>query len=332
MYRVAVTDYTFPEFSRYREELAGIPIELLVPDEPSPAAFVEIARDADALIHEHLFLTGDIIRCLRRCRIIAHHGKGFDNIDIAAATERGILVANVLGASQDEVVEHALALMLAVARRIPAYQAAVRRGRWHVAVGEPLFRLHGKTLGLVGFGDLARKLATKARGLGLEPIAYARRPSPAVAEQYGVRFVDLPTLFSAADVVSIHLPLTSETRGLVEGALLGRMKPTAILINISRGAIVDEAALVRLLGRGGILGAGLDVLSDEPPADDNPLLHLDNVVVTPHCAWYSEEARDDVERRTAREVARVLGGGWPVSLVNPEATDRFVAKWLGEGR
>jgi D-3-phosphoglycerate dehydrogenase / 2-oxoglutarate reductase len=329
MLRVAVTDYTFPDFTNYRAELAGCGAELVIPERQTLEGFLEIARDADAVIHEYLILTEAVLAELKRCRVISHHGKGVDKIDVAAATARGIVVANVLDAAIHEVVEHLLGLMISVARRFSTYQKAVQSGQWNVPIGQPLYRLHGKTLGLLGFGTLARQTALKVRSLGLEVIVYARKPAQADAERYGVRFVDLATLFQQSDILSVHIPHTQETTRLVSRDLIGTMKSTAILINISRGAIVDEEALAEALASGRIFGAGLDVLAVEPPRLDNPLLGLENVVITPHCAWYSEEGREDVERRTAREIARVLKGEWPSSFVNPEVKSNFNQRWKG---
>ena len=326
-FKVVVTDYTFPDFSRYADELKNLPVDLVVPADETLEAFVSAARDADALIHEHLFLTAPVIDRLERCRIISHHGKGVDNIAVDRATELGIIVANVLDASVHEVSEHVFALLLAVRRKIRDYDAAVRTGRWHVAVGEPVRRLHGSTLGLIGFGNLARHVAVKARVFGMNIAAYARHPTDALVQEYGVKFAPLQEVMSTSDVISIHLPLTPETKAIISRDMLDRMKPDAVIVNISRGGLVDEKALVEALRTRRIAGAGLDVLVEEPPAADHPILSLPNVVITPHCAWYSEEGRDDVERRTAREIARVLAGGRPVSWVNPDTAQAFASRF-----
>ncbi len=328
VFRVLVTDWTFPDFSRYERELEGLEAELVFPADSSPSAFLDVASSVDALIHEHVNLTPELIRGLTRCRVIAHHGKGVDNIAVDVATERGILVANVTDASLHDVAEHVFALLLNVSRRIPIYDSAVRNGRWHVDVGQPVYRLRGRTLGLVGFGGIAREVAARARGFGMKVIVYMRRPDPAMAADHGVTFVGLDEVFSASDVVSLHLPLTPETAGIASRSRLRSMKKTAVLINVSRGGLVDERALAEILDERRIFGAGLDVLTDEPPRSDNPLLHLDNVVLTPHCAWYSEEGCEDVESRTARAVARVLRGDWPASLVNPEARPAYESRWM----
>jgi len=326
-FKVAVTDFTFPDFSRYEDELRSVGAELVVPQQPGTAAFLDIARDADALLHEHLWLTDEIIGALERCRVIAHHGKGVDNIALSTATARGIVVANVLDASLHEVTEHVIALLFSLARRLPTYDRGARQGKWDVRVGEPAYRLHGRTFGLVGFGRIAQCVAIAARALGMKVIVYARRADPELARQLDVAHVELERVFSDADVVSLHLPLTPDTERIVSRRLLRSMKRSAILINVSRGGLIDEPALAEMLASGLLFGAGLDVLTNEPPAADHPLLGYDNVIVTPHCAWYSEEGRDDVERRTAREAARVLSGYEPQSWVNPEALPRFAERW-----
>ena len=324
---VAVTDYTFPEFTRYERELAAAQAKLVVPARRTLEGFLEIAGSADAVLHEHLELSAGVIARMERCRVIAHHGKGVDNIDIAAASARGIVVANVLDASPHEVSEHVLALMLAVARRLRHYDAAVREGLWDVRSGEPAFRLHGKVLGLVGFGLIAQHVASKARALGMRIIVWARRRDDALASRIGVDYATLDDVFGRSDVLSLHLPLTPDTAGIASRARLARMKPTAILINVSRGALVDETALAEQLVDRRLFGAGLDVLAVEPPDGAHPLAALNSVLLTPHCAWYSEEGRDDVERRTARSAADVLQGIEPASWVNPEAGPAFEARW-----
>jgi len=324
---VAVTDYTFPDFSRYERELAAVEATLVVPSDPTPDGFLAIARNADAVLHEHLDLTADVLARMERCRVIAHHGKGVDNIDIAAANARGIVVANVPDASPHEVSEHVLMLFLAVARRLRAYDAAVRSGVWDVRSGEPTYRLHGKVLGLVGFGLIAQHVAQKARALGMRVIVWARRHDAALADRIGAVYAGLDDVFAQADVLSLHLPLKRDTAGIASRPRLSSMKRTAILINVSRGALVDEAALAELLASHRLLGAGLDVLTKEPPDPRHPLATFDNVVLTPHCAWYSEEGRDDVERRTAQSAVDVLQGIEPASWVNPEARLEFEARW-----
>ena len=256
-----------------------------------------------------------------RCRGIAHFGKGVDNIDVAAATRCGIWVANVRDANWDEVSNHVLALLLGWARGIVAFDRHVRDGGWSYRAAIPRHRLAGQVLGIVGFGDIARVLATKARALGLTVLAYARRPEPTAH----VRFASLPELLAASDYVSIHVPLTPETARLIGARELALMKRSAFLVNTSRGGVIDQPALVAALAGGRIAGAGLDVTDPEPPAADDPLLALPNVILTPHVAWYSEESREHVTVEAAREVVRILRGERPLSPVNPGVVPRFAS-------
>jgi D-3-phosphoglycerate dehydrogenase len=249
---------------------------------------------------------------------VAHFGKGVDNIDVAAATRRGIWVTNVRDANWDEVSNHVLALLLAWARGLIAFDRHVRAGGWSYRGAVPRHRLAGQTLGLVGFGDIARLVAVKAHGLGLKVLAYARRP--AAAEH--VEFAPLADVLRRADVVSIHVPLTAETAGLIGAAQLALMKPSAFLINTARGGVVDKPALVAALRDRRIAGAGLDVIDPEPPLPGDPILALDNVILTPHVAWYSEESREHVTVEAAREVVRILRAERPRSPVNPGVVPR----------
>jgi D-3-phosphoglycerate dehydrogenase len=326
-FTVAVTDYTFPSFGPYEAVLGRIGATLAVPAEPTLEAFLAIAGEADAVLHEHLELSGPVVSRLARCRVISHHGKGVDNIDVAGATKLGIVVANVLDASLYEVAEHVFALTLAVARRLCVYDAAVRGGTWDVRSGEPVYRLHGKTLGLIGFGRIAQQVASTARAFGMRVIAYARHTDATLGDALGVRFAPAIEVFASADVVSLHLPLTDETRCIAGARELRAMKLSAILVNVSRGGLVDEDALRSALDDGRIFGAGLDVLTVEPPQAGHALAAHPRVVVTPHCAWYSEEGRMDVETRTAQAAVAVLTGSAPESWVNPEAKANFEARF-----
>ncbi|HEY8477541.1 MAG TPA: C-terminal binding protein, partial [Chloroflexota bacterium] len=252
---------------------------------------------------------------------------GVDNVDVGAATEHGIVVANVPGFCVEELADHAMALVLAFARQVVTYRDSTRGGAWDTFVTpRPLQRLAGQTLGLIGFGASARAVARRARAFGLRVLAYTPRLTAERAGEHQVEAVSLATLLRESDYVSIHCPLTSETRHLIGWSELQRMKPTAYLINTARGAIVDEEALVRALDEGVIAGAGLDVLVAEPPAPEHPLLHRDNVIVTPHAAFYSEQALLDLQARAARAVADVLDGRMPESIVNREVLGRARAR------
>jgi D-3-phosphoglycerate dehydrogenase len=320
--KVAVTDHHYSDIGAATRLLQDAGLELVVGACRDEDGALALGRDADAVINQHCPVTARVLDGWPRCRAIAHFGKGVDNIDVAAATARGIWVSNVRDANWDEVSNHVLALLLAWNRALPAFDRDVRAGGWSYRLAIPRRRLAGQTLGLVGFGDIARVLAVKARGLGLAVLACARRP--AAAE--GVEFVALPALLRRSDFVSIHVPLTPATAKLIGAAELALMKPSAFLINTSRGGVIDQAALVAALRERRIAGAGLDVLDPEPPPPGDPILALDNVILTPHVAWYSEESRERVTTEAAREVVRVLRGETPRAAVNPDCVPRAAVR------
>ncbi len=328
-FTVVTSDYTSPVFRFYEEELAPVHARLVAAQCTTEEDVIAAARHADAIIHEYCPITRRIIEGLEGCRVISHHGIGVDKIDVAAATEHGICVANVMDASLEETSDHLLGMILACARRFLEFERAVREGKWHYQACGELRQLRGQVLGFVGFGRIPRLVCRKAAPLGLRLLAYARHPSESLASGYGVEFVPLDTLLAEADYLSVNLPFTRETRHFIGKNELARMKPSAYLINIARGQVVDEAALVAALEARRLAGAALDVLEREPPDPSSPILRLSNVLLTPHCAWYSEEAKEDVERKTARQVARVLAGGWPDPFVNPEVRDRYLRRWGG---
>jgi D-3-phosphoglycerate dehydrogenase len=326
---VLVTDYAWPSLDAERRILSVIGAELIVADAGTEEELLRLAPRADAILTCWRPVTAAVLDAAPRCRVVARYGIGLDNIAVDHATRLGILVTNVPGFCVEEVSDHALALLLACARQVVAFARATRTGRWERGSGLPLRRLRGQTLGLIGFGAIARALAIKAHCLGLHVVAYTPRLVPDALGSLGTATNDLGELLRASDYVSVHVPLTNETRRLIGARELALMKPTAYLINTSRGAVIDEAALFRALTEGEIAGAALDVLAQEPPEPDNPLLALDNVIVTPHAAFSSEEAIATLQRRAAEQVATVLRGDIPEYLVNPEArhnTPRYDAR------
>jgi D-3-phosphoglycerate dehydrogenase len=316
--RAVITDHHYHDIARAERVLAEAGVALTVGACRDENDAIALGRDADAVINQHCPVTARVLDAWPRCRAVIHFGKGVDNIDVDAATARGIWVTNVRDANWDEVSNHVLAMLLAWGRALPAFDRDVRAGGWSYRLAVPRRRLAGQTLGLVGFGDIARLLAAKARALGLAVLAHARRPSPAD----GVEFVALAELLRRSDFVSIHVPLTRQTAKLIGAAELALMKPSAFLINTSRGGVVDQPALVAALRGKRLAGAGLDVLDPEPPPADDPILALDNVILSPHVAWYSEESRERVTTEAAREVVRVLRGERPLSPVNPAVVPR----------
>lgn len=290
-------------------------IETTAPGEPG---FAEALAQADALLVREARIDRGVIERLGRCRAIVRYGIGVDNVDLEAARERRIHVANTPGYGIDEVSTHALALLLAVARRIVPRDRHVRAGAWGVGQAEPMHSLTGRTLGLVGFGAIARAFLAKMRPFAPRRLLVAdpyAADLPADAER-----VDVGTLCREADLISLHAPLTDKTRHLIGPAELASMRSTTILVNTGRGGLIDEGALVAALRAGRLFGAGIDVFEREPLAPDHPLRELDAVVLSDHTAWYSEASVRELQQRAAQEVARVFSGEPPRAWVNPWPT------------
>jgi D-3-phosphoglycerate dehydrogenase len=323
-----VNAYEIEIFARYA--LSPVKVEAA-----TPAEIIPHVEDADAVCVVSAALPAPVIEGMKRCRVIARHGIGCDKIDVALAKKHGIIVANVPGFCSAEMGEHDMALLLAVARKLPQLSKTMPRGAWAEAreIASRTRRLSGCVLGLVGFGDSAIATAERAKGFGFRILATRRRltaPSPE-AQQLGVQMVDFDTLLAESDYVSLHLPLTSETYHMFDEATLRRMKRGAVLINTARGALVDEVALAKLLREGWLGGAGIDTFEqidpfterEEPPC--HPLLELDNVVLTPHVAALSEEALRIVKDGMVENVVSVLSGHWPhpEHIVNPGVVPRI---------
>lgn len=318
-FQVAVTDSVFPNLDPAREVLSRVGAQLELAAEPTPDAIMRVARHADAILVTYAKITADMIRQLTKCRVISRFGIGVDNVDIAEATKAGIVVTKVPDYCIDEVSDHAVALLLALVRKIPFINAQVHGGTWHMPAVVPIHRLRGTTLGLVGFGRIPQLVTPKARAFGMQVIAYDPYVPKEVFSGVGVEGVDFPTLLETSDYVSIHSPLVPETKNLFNADAFKRMKRTAYLVNTARGPIVDEAALAEALDAGEIAGAALDVLAQEPPPADSPLFGRDNVILTPHTSFYSEESLIELQTKAAKEVTAVLTGHRPFNPVNPEA-------------
>ena len=271
-----------------------------------------VARDADAVLVTYARLTGDLLRQLRKCKAIGRFGLGVDNIDVAAARELGITVTYVPDYCMHEVSDHAMALILALCRKVAQSNALVQARRWEMGPLVPIHRLAGRVLGLVGFGNIPRTLAPKAKAFGLRVVAHDPYVSPQALVTAQVEGISLDRLLEISDIVSIHAPLTPATRGLINGEVLQKMKKGALLINTARGPLIDEAALVTALDSGHLGGAALDVVAVEPLPKDSRLVGRDNVLLTPHTAFYSVEALNELQTKCASDVARVLSGEAPV--------------------
>ncbi len=315
-FEVVITDSVFASHDIEREVLGAIGATLRQLQVVSEADLLDAASAADALLVCYAPITRRVIDRMDRCRIVARYGIGVDNVDVDAATARGIVVTNVPDYCVEEVSDHALALLLACARRVPFLDRQARRGRWEARDAVPVRRLSGQVLGLVGFGKIPRRLAATAGALGLEILAFDPYVGAEEMASHRVGKATLEELLARADFVSVHAPLVAETRGLIGESALRAMKPTAYLINTSRGPVVSEQALIRALQEGWIAGAALDVVETEPPAKDSPLRAQDNAILTPHVAFYSEESVRELQRKAAENVAQVLSGGAPRSPVN----------------
>jgi len=314
---VVVTDSVFPDLEPAKEALAELRAELRLAEEPTPEAILAVAREADGLLVTYAQISSDIIEELDRCRIIARFGIGVDNVDIMAATRAGIVVTNVPDYCIDEVSDHALALLLALVRKVVLANQQVQAGRWEMQAVVPIHRLRGHTLGLVGFGKIPRALTPKAQAFGVRVIACDPYVSDELMASLEVERVTFDELLQTADYVSVHAPLTPDTRHMFNADAFRQMKPGALLVNTVRGPLIDEQALANALDEGRLAAAALDVLPCEPPAN-SPLLGRDNVILTPHIAFYSEESLVELQTKAAQEVVRVLSDQAPQYPVNLE--------------
>jgi D-3-phosphoglycerate dehydrogenase / 2-oxoglutarate reductase len=328
---------TYPvEEAEYRE-LARADAKLVPIEGQRPEEIIAAAETCDALLVISSSVPADVIRRLLRCRVISRLGAGTDKIDVAEATRQGIVVANIPDFCTNEQAEHTFALLLAWTRRLPYMLDAMRRGEWTARNHPGVHRVAGQTLGLLGFGASAQAVAVRAAAFGMRVLAWTRNPAKYTdaAQRSGVSLATLEQTLTQSDFLSIHLPLKPETRGLLDAGRLALMKPTAVLINAARGAIVDEAAVIAALREKRIAGAaldvfdGIDVFGLPGQAPRHPLLELDNVLLTPHCAGSSVESTIDSKTRGARHAADVLCGGWPPHVVNPEVIPRFPLASVG---
>jgi len=314
--KVVVTDCDHPSVEIEKRVLSEINPEFVLGHCNTEDEVIEVAKDADGIINQYAPITRRAIESLKRCRVIARYGVGVDNVNVEAATECGIIVANVPDYCVDEVSTHAMALILACARGIALLDSKIKEKRWDFTLAKPLFRTRGKTLGLFGLGKIGRAVAQKAAGFGFRIIAYDPYVSRVDA---GVELVEFSRLLSDSDFISIHAPLTNETRHSFGENELKTMRKTAYLINTARGPIIDEKVLCEALKERWIAGAALDVMEREPPDWKNSLLKLDNLIITPHISFYSEESYVELKTKTAEAVLSVLKGGLPRAFVNPQA-------------
>lgn len=323
-FTVAMVDYDYASLEPFEQsvtELGGAFIHKRCADIDEAIAF---GKEANGWLVQYMKpIDAQVFSSCPKLKVVGRCGIGYDVIDVPAATAAGVVVTNVPSYCEDEVSDHAMALLLSCARKTALYTAAVKGGVWDWKIGSPIARLRGQTLGLVGFGKIPRTLVPKAKAFGMDVICADPYLKPEAAQANGVTLVEFNKLLCQADFISVHCPLTKETEGMFNAEAFARMKPTAFIINTARGPIIDVPALVAALKDGQIAGAGLDVMPDEPPVKDESLLALDNVVLSPHVGWYSEDSIVDLQARIGRHVAQVCAGQKPDAIVNPEVFDKM---------
>jgi D-3-phosphoglycerate dehydrogenase len=328
---VVIADYDYGDVDVERAIIEEAGFELIAAQCKTEDEVIDVAHGAAAVIAQYATISARVIADLPDCRVIARYGTGVDIVDVDAATRHDILVTNVPNDwCENEVADHAMALLLAVARKVNVYDRATRGGTWQWQTGAPIHGLRGTVLGLLSFGAIARAIAARAAGFGMRITAHDPYLTAEQMAAAGAQAVSFDELVAGSDCLVIQSPLTAETHHLFDEVQLRRMKPTAILVNTARGPIVDDRALHRALSEGWIAGAGLDDIEEEPAKvrdwrPDNALFRLDNVVITPHAAYYSEESIGTVRRFAAEEVVRVLRGQPPLSPVN--AAELVEARW-----
>jgi D-3-phosphoglycerate dehydrogenase len=313
--KVVLTDYVWESLDVEKKTLAGL-ADLIALQTKKPDEFITAAADCDALLNTYAGpITAEVMAKMPKCKIIARYGIGVDTIDLDAATAAGIIVTNNPSYCIEEVAEHTMALLLTSARKVAFYDRLVRTGRWEVPPGKPLFRLAGRTLGLVGFGNIARQVAVRAASFGMRVLFADPYIKDGQFKEPGKK-VEMGELLRESDYVSLHPPLTPQTRKMMSDEAFSQMKPTAVLINCARGPVVDTDALVRALDAKKLAGCALDTTDPEPLPNPHPLRGRENVLLNPHVAWYSEQALVGLQAGAPNEVRRVLTGEWPVNVVN----------------
>jgi len=321
-FKVLVTDYEYETLEYEEKVLAEIGAELLKAQCKTEEDVIEAAQGVDGLLVQYAPIGRKVFEALSQLKVVARYGVGVDVVDLKAATEHGVCVVNVPDYCDDEVSDHAFALLMACARKITLLNNDVKNSNWNFNISKPIYRFRGKKLGIVGFGKIPRKLAEKAKPFGFEIIVYDPFVDKGIEEEYGVKLVDLDELMKESDYISVHVPLNKYTKHLIGARELGLMKESSFIINTARGAVIDEKALIEVLKNKKIAGAALDVTEQEPIANDSPLLNMNNVIITPHVGWYSEEALVELKTKAAQGVADVLIGKKPERLVNKEVWDK----------
>jgi D-3-phosphoglycerate dehydrogenase len=325
-YQVVITDCDHGSIDEEKEEFSQVGAELILVQVQREKDLIGSCKDADGLLNQYALLTRKVLKSLPKCKVISRYGVGVDSIDLKAATDLGIIVANVPNYCIDEVASHTVAMILTLARKTAFFDRKVKSNQWDFRQGAPIYRIQGKTLGLIGCGKIGLEVAIRISAFGVKVITFDPYLERAPEE---IELKDFDTVLKESDFISIHCPLNDSTRHLIGEKEFRKMEKKPLFINTSRGPIVDEKALIQALEEGLLSGAGLDVLEKEPPDSQSPLLTMGNVVLSPHVGFYSLESISELKRRTAKNVADVLSGKWPGSVVNREVRGKTRASILG---
>ncbi len=320
-YKVVITDREYESIENEREVLSQLDVDLQDYQYKDKENILRVAKDADALIIQYAKMPRDLIEELDNCKIIARYATGFDGIDLDACTEKGIYVCNVSDYCRDEVSTYALSLLLEMATRVGKHDQWTHDGNWFGMPGKQ-HSLKNQVIGVISFGRIARAYIEKIKPLCNNIWVYDIHANEEAIRAAGAEPKSLDEIYAGADYISLHCPLTPETHHMINKEAFKKMKNTAVVINVARGPVVSEEDLIWALENHEIAGAALDVMEQEPPEKDNPLFGFDNVLITPHTAWYSEESQAVLQRTPAEEVVRVLNGEVPLNVVNKEILNR----------
>ena len=314
-YQVVITDCDHGSIEEEKEEFGRVGAELILAQVQKEEDLIRACREADGLLNQYALLTRRVLENLPKCKVVSRYGVGVDSVDLRAATDLGIIVANVPDYCMDEVSSQTISMILTLIRKTAFFDQKVKSGQWDFRLGIPIYRTRGKTLGLVGCGKIGLEVAKRISAFGVRVIAF----DPYIEKPHEViELKDIDTVLKESDFISIHCPLNHSTRHLIGDEAFKKMAKKPILVNTSRGPIVDEKALIQALAEGRVSGAALDVLEKEPPDPQSPLLKMENVILSPHVGFYSVESISELKRRTAENVSAVLLGKFPKSVVNRE--------------
>ena len=316
MKKVVITDYQYDNIDTERKIITGAGFELYDYQVKSPEKVIPAVKDADAIITQYAHITDEVIDSLQHCKVIIRYGIGVNNVDIERAAQKGIYVCNVPDFCLEEVSDHTISMMLSLSRKLPILTAAFRRGDSGYGRAVPVFRFCESTVGLIGFGHIPQIVARKLAGFGVKIKAFDPYGNKSVADELGVKLVEFDEILNTSDFISVHCPLNSSTQNMITSREFKQMKHTAFIVNTARGGIINEQDLIEALRRKEIAGCGIDVFENEPVAPDHPLLNMENVIATPHCAWYSETAINKLQHSVADEAVHVLNGNRPFHCVN----------------